>query len=1683
VKAIAGFFLVVLLLGAIFPINLVSSIVPNGSDQALEQDAPFDFTFSSRDTGPVARAAWIGGTITIDVDGSISPSDAPLERSGNVYTVIGDIDVGYNAGIYIYRDNAILDGAFWTLHGGWGYSEEMFFTGVNVEASGVTVKNLRIDGFDGSICIYYQSDIVVSSNTILNSSGQGQRIAVFGSNCSVFRNHLEGSGGGIWLGGGSNNNSVYENTVISGSWIGTYGNSGNSIYHNNFLSDIEGVWLLSAVNVWDLDYPSGGNYWSDYNGTDMYRGQYQNETGSDGIGDTPYVLDVNNVDRYPLMNPYSSFTPLSVTISPSSVTLGMGQSKLFEATVAGGMLAYTYKWYLNGAKVPDAVFSNWAFTATSGGSFTVYAEVTDGLSAKATSNIATVTVTARAIVFAQTGVGSDFGGALLTIDGINYTVQGLPVSFWWDIGSSHSFSFTSPLVVGGKQYLWSSTSGLSTLQGGSLIVAESGSIIGNYIVQKQITFAQTGVGSDFVGTVLIIDGVNYTVQSLPVSFWWNNGSSHSFSFASPLVVGGKQYLWNSTSGLSTLQNGTLTVTETGSIVGNYIVRNQITFDQIGAGSDFTGTIITVDGVNYSKAQLPLSFSWSVGSNHTFSFQSPLLVNLNAKRYFWTGTTGLSTLQNGSITVTTFGSIIGHYKTQYYLTVTSTYDSPVPLSGWVDSGTTVISSVVSPASGPNGTRYVCTGWDGTGNVPTHGTGSNTTFTMSQPSNITWNWKTQHLLTVFTSPEGLSPQPSRIPSGEYRSANSWWYDSSTNVTLSAQTVTGYNLAYWSINGASQGLGVNPVYIVMNAPQSAIANYRVYVPPSAIEVKAFYTLDSFFLGNMYDLVPMNQYFVKGNDISRVEFSIYLNGTEQTYISTTPDEDGWFNSSFIDMAQVTSSLTVTAYSLTEDAVSRTLATNVYDTPYWLQSLIEMAQEKGYLNVTIDPAQPLTRFDNVWSIGFYYNWPETPMDAVYDIPVPILGGKYGITCGFSFNMGLQSNGEAVVGGGGGIQFYISDAEAKIGIYVTGAIAIENGTIRLTNLKIQISGSVEVPFKHNYSWNGIGVEIGIYVGGSVSCTLYLQEASSGNGTFGFGLDWVEVEADVALWLGAYAQVGCWVGEVRIEGEGKVTFTFHMPPPYFTYPDDLNLEASVTLTVRSWWFCWTCDLFTYSSHSPVQWTLNSSETGWIPREWANGNYSLYKWIGSASEGTYLESVYPYANPSVDTSSGRTIMLWTQDDLSKPFIKGYEIYYATYDKITGNWSVPVPVTDDMIPQGDAVVKFDSNGNAVTVWTQLNDSSLNETLDPFSLLTDVQLAYAVWNPATNTWSEPRQITNEEKFHYSPTLISDKYTGNLMLVWMADDDGNLTTSNDESIYSSVWNGTAWSIPTLVTTPGLLASSVTGAYDQGKAALVWSQNIGGNATNLNDIEIFSSEFDGTSWTPSTRLTNNSFVDINPSVTYWNNYPVYAWVQKVQNQSDVLMILDPYGDNVSKQFLERTTISSPMLKVDSQNRLLVFWTNSDLPYSSTLNSDGTITIAEMANGENTSKNIYCGLYKYTAGMADSNYDGIVDIYDAIRLANAFNSAPGSHNWNIDADINGDGIVDIYDAIILAGSFGKTFPNRLGCRQITPHRLIAMSEPVDGYSVPLIGYSTTTPPSVYLALFVMLPAVFTKVKRIGRKKMK
>jgi hypothetical protein len=84
--------------------------------------------------------------------------------------------------------------------------------------------------------------------------------------------------------------------------------------------------------------------------------------------------------------------PFSLSISPSSVVMDVGQSQTFTSSVSGGTAPYSYQWYLDGNPVSGATGTSWTYTPTAAGSHKVYLKVIDHAGMQATSSNATVNV-------------------------------------------------------------------------------------------------------------------------------------------------------------------------------------------------------------------------------------------------------------------------------------------------------------------------------------------------------------------------------------------------------------------------------------------------------------------------------------------------------------------------------------------------------------------------------------------------------------------------------------------------------------------------------------------------------------------------------------------------------------------------------------------------------------------------------------------------------------------------------------------------------------------------------------------------------------------------------------------------------------------------------------------------------------------------------------------------------------------------------------------------------------------------------------------------------------------------------------------------------------------------------------------------------------------------------------------
>jgi len=168
-------------------------------------------------------------------------------------------------------------------------------------------KDQQVPNDAGYVGIVNSTNITVRDLTLTNNSAGV--LLVYSSNSTIENVNASNNIYGIWLIESKSN--ILTNSTISKNYCGVRleSSTSNSIYHNNLINNTDQAYDNTGTNSWDNGYPSGGNYWSDYDeesegAIDEKSGPNQDEDGSDGIVDTPYNIPGNAgaQDRYPFMN-------------------------------------------------------------------------------------------------------------------------------------------------------------------------------------------------------------------------------------------------------------------------------------------------------------------------------------------------------------------------------------------------------------------------------------------------------------------------------------------------------------------------------------------------------------------------------------------------------------------------------------------------------------------------------------------------------------------------------------------------------------------------------------------------------------------------------------------------------------------------------------------------------------------------------------------------------------------------------------------------------------------------------------------------------------------------------------------------------------------------------------------------------------------------------------------------------------------------------------------------------------------------------------------------------------------------------------------------------------------------------------------------------------------------------------
>jgi parallel beta-helix repeat protein len=215
-------------------------------------------------------------------------------------------------------------------------------TAVHIARNGTGIANFTIQ--NANIGVYFDRSYWVCTENYLSNNNVGiylfhkNRIMIFHNDFSnnnvgielyqsklnqILRNNFIDNNVGMKF-NASSENSVLRNNILSNNVGMEFNSSENNVsWRNNFIDNTHHVSTDDSRNAWSYNTPYfafQGNYWSGYSGVDNLGGAFQNETGSDGVGDTPYNVTsntlanntdyppyptrMNNIDYYPYMEPW-----------------------------------------------------------------------------------------------------------------------------------------------------------------------------------------------------------------------------------------------------------------------------------------------------------------------------------------------------------------------------------------------------------------------------------------------------------------------------------------------------------------------------------------------------------------------------------------------------------------------------------------------------------------------------------------------------------------------------------------------------------------------------------------------------------------------------------------------------------------------------------------------------------------------------------------------------------------------------------------------------------------------------------------------------------------------------------------------------------------------------------------------------------------------------------------------------------------------------------------------------------------------------------------------------------------------------------------------------------------------------------------------------------------------------------
>lgn len=510
---------------------------------------------------------------------------------------------------------------------------------------------------------------------------------------------------------------------------------------------------------------------------------------------------------------------------------------------------------------------------------------------------------------------------------------------------------------------------------------------------------------------------------------------------------------------------------------------------------------------------------------------------------------------------------------------------------------------------------------------------------------------------------------------------------------------------------------------------------------------------------------------------------------------------------------------------------------------------------------------------------------------VPVVGGQeFGIPPSqLNFEVAVSTEGAGSIGGNATMGFKVAGAEIETTLGVTGMVGYDPlGQGGLAFQGAELSGGLKGTVKREFG----PVELIPHLAGAVnmpilgrpigwfnrrakidaSCSLggELKFVLKASGE-GVAFDRSEGTLSSGIELGLGGDIKRL--KARVSGGGETRLTYQLPPN----PDYLKTaEAEVTAKLELAIWSYETDFeatgtlsYPRAENASIQVQVPEAagipvarllDTGFVDREPYHVfggrsspravqalNHDSERVAGPAGaqpmyagETPFVSNIFPYAEPVLAASASGAALAYVAYDPTQPVTQGNELWVSFLE--ADEWNPPARVTHDSHNDYAPSLAYAADGKLVMVWERVRpDDFMGKS--PEDLAPHLEIAWAVYDPAEQTWSAPQFLSDNDVLDFAPVLTASP-DGALKVFWLHSPANQLIGDHDEPIrlLYAAWNGSGFDEPQWHPYEFRDAFDFSFAYDGQRAKVAWVQDDDGDLTTLEDQQPYYSFFDGETW-------------------------------------------------------------------------------------------------------------------------------------------------------------------------------------------------------------------------------------------------